>query len=77
MTIHSQGPGAILFLTREELAGRREEELLPFLRARLIQAGHLPSSAPEIRVFPSRQGALFLVLPGLGYGAGNLFSLLS
>ena len=65
MTIIRQGPGAVLFLSREELPSPAlsQEELLPLLCSALSRGGHPLPASLEIRVFSGRQGAILLLLP--------------
>lgn len=65
MTIIRQGPGTVLLLSREELPSPAltREKLLPFLLRLLSRDGHPLPAALDIRVFPGKNGVLFLLLP--------------
>ena len=75
MTIIRQGPGTVLLLSGEELPSPAltREELLPFLRRVLSRDGHPLPPALDIRIFPGKNGALFLLLPAFDAPKRNFF----
>ena len=77
MTIHRQGPGAVLLLSREELPRPAGEDLLPLVRAALARAGCPAGPGLEILAFPGRRDTLLLVRPAPAEGTGEFFPGLS
>lgn len=70
MTIPTDNAGTVLFFSHEELRPllhvpiqRRREEALRLVRSALAKAREPIPPCMEIKVFHSRQGALFFVLP--------------
>ena len=75
MTVTRQGPGIVLFLSREELPPppHTREDLLPLIADALTRAGFPLPKALEIQAFPGRQGTLFLLLPAPAPPDRNFF----
>ena len=70
MNIPTDNAGAVLFFSHEELrpvlhapVQRRREEALHLVRTALVKASQPIPPCMEIKVFHSREGALFFVLP--------------